>query len=51
MQAMAAQMRVMQAHLPLLLGLGFVITPVVFGLLYAPSAFAYRALTKVSTEA
>jgi hypothetical protein len=51
MQAMAAQMRVMQAHLPLLLGLGFVITPVMFGLIYAPSAFAYRALTRVSTQA
>ena len=51
MQAMAEQMRTMQAHLPLLLGLGFFITPVMFGLLYGPSAFAYRALTRVSTQA
>lgn len=51
MQAMADQMRIMRAHLPLLLGLGFFITPVMFGLIYAPSAFAYRALTRVSTEA
>jgi len=41
----AEQMRVMAAHLPLLMGLGFLFAPLTYGLTFAPTAFAYRALT------
>ena len=40
----AAQMRLMSAHLPMLMGLGFLIAPLSYGLMFAPAAFAYRAL-------
>lgn len=42
---MAVQMRAMQAHMPLLMGLSFVISPLAYGMLFAPAAFAYRALS------
>lgn len=42
---MAQQMRAMQTHMPALMGLSFVISPVLYGLVFAPAAFAYRALT------
>jgi len=42
---MAEQMRTMQAHMPLLMGLSFVISPLLYGLAFAPAAFAYRALS------
>jgi len=42
---MAQQMRAMQAHMPALMGLSFVVSPVLYGLVFAPAAFAYRALT------
>ncbi|MGA7713609.1 MAG: hypothetical protein WCA81_17045 [Rhizomicrobium sp.] len=40
----AAQMRLISAHLPMLMGLGFLIAPLFYGLTFAPAAFAYRAL-------
>lgn len=46
MQQMAAQMRAMAPHLPLLYGFLFFIAPVALGLSLAPPAFAYRALTE-----
>jgi hypothetical protein len=42
---MAEQMRVMQANMPLLMGLSFVVAPLTYGLLLAPAAAAYKALT------
>jgi hypothetical protein len=42
---MAQQMRSVQAHLPLLMGLSFVVSPLMYGLLFAPSAYAYRAIS------
>jgi len=42
---MAEQVRITEAKLPLLVGLSFVITPITCGLVFAPAAFAYRALT------
>jgi hypothetical protein len=42
---MAQQMRAMETHMPALMGLSFVISPVMYGLMFAPAAFAYRALT------
>ncbi len=46
---MAGQMRAMQTHMPVLMGLSFVISPILYGLAFAPAAFAYRALTGKST--
>ena len=40
----AAQLRLISAHLPLLMGLGFLFAPLTYGLSFAPAAFAYRAL-------
>ena len=40
----AAQMRQMSAHLPMLMGLYFLLAPLSNGLMFAPAAFAYRAL-------
>jgi len=42
---MAQQLRAMETHMPALMGLSFVISPVLYGLAFAPAAFAYRALT------
>ncbi|HEY4941209.1 MAG TPA: hypothetical protein VII56_07250 [Rhizomicrobium sp.] len=42
---MAGQMRALQAHMPLLMGLSFVVSPLMYGLLFAPAAFAYRVLS------
>lgn len=42
---MAEQMRQMQARMPMLMGLSFVISPILYGLAFAPAAFAYRALS------
>lgn len=42
---MAAQMRLMSQHLPLLMGVGFLLAPFNYGLLLSPAAFAYQALT------
>ncbi|HXC54377.1 MAG TPA: hypothetical protein VNU97_03715 [Rhizomicrobium sp.] len=42
---MAEQMRLVSARMPLILGLGFVVTPVTQGLLFAPAAFAYKVLS------
>jgi hypothetical protein len=41
----AEQMRVMAAHLPLLMGAGFLLAPFTYGLTFAAPAFAYRFLT------
>ena len=46
MQDMAQQMRTASEHLPLLYGLSFLMAPFFMGLGLAPSAFAYRALTR-----
>jgi hypothetical protein len=43
--AMAQQMRMMQTHMPVLMGLSFVISPVLYGLAFASAAFVYRALS------
>lgn len=45
MKVWAGQMRATVVHLPLLAGLGFVVSPLLYGLLFAPAAFAYRALS------
>ena len=48
---MAAQLRAMQGHLPLLMGLSFVVSPLMYGLMFAPAAFAWRILSgKPATE-
>ncbi len=44
MQQMAAQMRAMSDNLPLLLGLGFLLAPFSYGLIFSAPAFAYRSL-------
>ncbi len=45
MRHSAEQMRQMSAHLPLMMGIGFLLAPFTYGLTFAPAAFAYRALT------
>ena len=45
MRHSAEQMRQMSAHLPLLMGIGFLLAPFTYGMTFAPAAFAYRALT------
>ncbi len=44
MQQMAAQLRAMTANMPLLLGLGFLLAPFNYGLIFSAPAFAYRTL-------
>ena len=44
MQAAAQQMSVMNVHLPALMGLSFVVSPLIAGLTIAPACYAYRAL-------
>ena len=41
----AEQMRLLSAHLPLMMGLQFLLAPFAYGMAFAPAAFAYRALT------
>ena len=41
----AEQMRQLAAHLPLMMGLQFVLAPFAYGMTFAPAAYAYRALT------
>lgn len=45
MRHQAVQMRQISAQLPLLMGLNFVLAPFIYGMTFAPAAFAYRALT------
>jgi MFS family permease len=45
MRHSADQMRQMSAHLPLMMGIGFLLAPFTYGMTFAPAAFAYRALT------
>ncbi len=40
----AAIMRVIAAHGPVLMGIGFLLAPFTYGMFFAPPAFAYRAL-------
>ncbi|MEJ0024582.1 MAG: hypothetical protein WDN01_01030 [Rhizomicrobium sp.] len=40
----AEQSRMTSAKMPLLLGVSLVLSPITYGLLFAPAAFAYRAL-------
>lgn len=42
---LATQMRAMQDHMPVLMGLNFVLSPLLYGLMFSASAFAYRALS------
>jgi hypothetical protein len=42
---LAAQMRAIQDHMPVLMGLSFVVSPLLYGLMFSASAFAYRALS------
>jgi hypothetical protein len=45
------QAQIVQARLPLLLGMGLILAPLMQGLLFSPAAFAYRVLsTKASVE-
>jgi hypothetical protein len=44
MRQMAAEMRTMVDNLPLVLGLGLLLAPFTYGLLFSAPAFAYRAL-------
>lgn len=41
----AEQLHQLTAHLPLMMGLQFVLAPFAYGMTFAPAAFAYRALT------
>lgn len=45
MRYSAENMRQLAAHLPMLMGLSFLLAPFSYGLSFAPAAFAYRALT------
>ncbi|HEY0281900.1 MAG TPA: hypothetical protein VGC27_04675 [Rhizomicrobium sp.] len=45
MRRAAEQMRQMSVHLPLMMGVGFLLAPFTYGMIFAPAAFAYRALT------
>ncbi len=47
----AAQMRQLSPHLPMLVGLGFLFAPLTYGLIFAPAAFAYRALKAKASAA
>jgi hypothetical protein len=42
---MVSQMHAMQNNMPLLMGLSFVISPLLYGLMFSASAFAYRSLS------
>lgn len=42
---MVSQMRAMQSNMPLLMGLSFVVSPLLYGLMFSASAFAYRSLS------
>jgi hypothetical protein len=48
MRHSAEQMRQMSAHLPLMMGIGFLLAPFTYGMTFAPAAFAYRALTSTA---
>ena len=43
---LAEQMQAMQSRMPLLMGLNLLLSPFLYGLSFAPAAFAYRALTE-----
>ena len=45
LRGLAVQMRTMQSHMPVLMGLSFVVSPFLYGLMFSASAFAYRALS------
>jgi hypothetical protein len=52
LRVFAGQLRAMQPHMPMLMGVNFLISPVLYGLLFAPAAFAYRVLSgKAAIEA
>jgi len=51
LHAMAGQMRLLQKHMPVLMGLTFVISPLLYGLLFSASAFAYRTVSGRSVTA
>ena len=51
MRHSAEQMRQMSAHLPLMMGIGFLLAPFTYGMSFAPAAFAYRALTAKAPQA
>jgi len=44
MRHQSVQMRQLSAHLPLMMGLQFLLAPFMYGLMFSPAAFAYRAL-------
>jgi hypothetical protein len=44
-RGMVVQMRAMRENMPILTGLTFVISPLLYGLMFSASAFAYRALS------
>jgi hypothetical protein len=43
-RGMVVQMRAMRENMPVLMGLSFVVSPLLYGLMFSASAFAYRAL-------
>ena len=51
MRHSAEQMRQMSAHLPLMMGIGFLLAPFTYGMTFAPAAFAYGALTGKAPQA
>jgi hypothetical protein len=46
----AESLRQMSAHLPLLMGIQFVLAPFVYGLMFAAPAYIYKALTAPATK-
>ena len=45
LHSFAAELRSTLPHLPVLMGVGLVMSPLTYGLLFAPAAFAYRVLS------
>ncbi|MBI3677527.1 MAG: hypothetical protein HY243_13020 [Proteobacteria bacterium] len=50
MHFLAKRMGVILDHLPLLMGLNFLVSPIVYGLIFTSSAIAYRALVPPGAE-
>lgn len=48
-RGMVAQMRAMRENMPILMGLSFVVSPLLYGLMFSASAFAYRSLAGSGT--
>lgn len=44
-RGMVTKMRTMRENMPILIGLSFVVSPLLYGLMFSASAFAYRSLS------